>query len=312
MVGRTSLYAVVPVLLLACGAPDPAPPPSSKLAGLLPTAAELPEWQVAEGPVSYLPEDLYEYLNGGAERYLTSGFRELLHVRFRHGDDPLAGVTIDIFDMGDELGAFGMYRSALPAEAEWERWCAEGYHSGSLAAAWKGSTYVRGEADEERPELLELRDHAIARACDRMPGDASLPAVLDPLPPDGRVARSERWVASNLLGHAFLEAGVLASYEVGGHDAQLYLSDAGSESAAADAVARLRVHHAEWGEVESSAESVGVEGFRFTDPTLGSGTVVRAGRFVAGVHGDVPYDVQERLLARLVVGLESLRGDSSE
>jgi hypothetical protein len=272
---------------------------------LLLTAAETPGWQIAEGPVSYLPEALYEYLNGGAERYLTSGFQELLHVRYQLGDDPLAGVTVDLIDMGSQLGAFGMFRGALPGDAEMVGWCAESYRSGGLAAAWKGSIYIRGEADEERPELLELRDRAMTFACDRSPGDASLPAALDPLPPDGRVARSERWVASNLLGHAFLGAGVRASYVVGDHEVQLYFSDAGSEPAASEAVTRLRGHYDESGEVVGEVEAVGAEGFRFTDPTLGNGTVVRSGGFVAGLHGDVPYEDQERLLARLVDGLES-------
>ncbi len=305
MVGRMGRCALVLALLSACGAPETAPPQGSELALLLPTAAEIPGWQIAEGPASYLPEGLYEYLNGGAERYLTLGFQELLHVRYQHGDDPLAGVTFDVFDMGGELGAFGMFRGALPADAEMEGWCVEGYRSGGLAAAWKGSIYVRGEADEERPELLVRRDGAMALACDRIPGDASLPAALDPLPPDGRVALSERWVASNLLGHAFLGAGVRASYVVGEYEAQLYFSDAGSEPAASEAANRLRGHYAEWGEVVGEVESVGIGGFRFTDPILGNGTVVRSGRFVAGVHGQVPYDDQERLLARLIDGLES-------
>ena len=305
MVGRMGRYVLVIALLSACGAAEPPPPQSSGLGLLLPAAAEMPGWQIAEGPVSYLPDGLYEYLNGGAERYLTSGFQELLHVRYQHGDDRLDGVTFDVFDMGGELGAFGMFRGALPGAAEMVGWCAEGYRSGGLAAAWKGSIYVRCEADEELPALLEFRDRAMALACDRIPGDASLPAALDPLPPDGRVARSERWVASNLLGHAFLGAGVRASYVVGDHEAQLYISDAGSEPAATEAVTRLRGHYAEWGEVVGEVESVGTEGFRFTDPTLGNGTVVRSGKFVAGVHGDVPYDDQERLLARLIDGLES-------
>lgn len=304
MVARTGLCAVAPALMLACAGPDPPSQARSVLVDLLPTAAEVPGWRAVEGPVCYLPDDLYEYLDGGAERYLTSGFRELVHVRFQNGADPVTGVTVDIFDMGDALGAFGVFRSASAAGAEWVEWCAEGYRSGTVAAAWKGSTYIHGEVDDERPESLRLRDELIARACDRIGGGAALPAVLHSLPADGKVAHSERWVACNLLGHSFLGAGVLATYAVGGDEAQLYFSDTGSESEATRAVALLGAHHAEWGEVVGEVESIGVEGFRYTDATLGSGIVVRAGRFVAGVHGDLPHDAQQRLLAGLVEGLQ--------
>ncbi len=44
-------------------------------------------------------------------------------------------------------------------------------------------------------------------------------------------------------------------------------------------------------------------GFRHEDPTWGSGIVVAAGRFVAGVQGELPHETQRRLLERLVVGL---------
>ena len=76
MSGHVRRCAQVIALLSACGVPDTAPIPDSTLEKLAPTAVEIPGWQIAEGPVSYPPDDLYEYLDGGAERYLTYGFRD--------------------------------------------------------------------------------------------------------------------------------------------------------------------------------------------------------------------------------------------
>ena len=73
---------------------------------------------MAEGPRIYDSETLFEYLNGGAPLYLDFGFQSMVHARYQLGDDSLSSVTIDVYDMGSDLGAFGLYRSARPPEAE--------------------------------------------------------------------------------------------------------------------------------------------------------------------------------------------------
>jgi hypothetical protein len=284
---------------LACA---PQPQPGIDLMGLLPDASRLAGWRVVEGPVSYGPDRLYDYLDGGAERYLGYGFRELVHVRYQRGEDPLACVTLDLFDMGGASGAFGLFRSALPPDATPERWCTEGYSAATVAAAWQGGLYVHGEADDDRPELTATLRTLMEQACGRAPGEAVLPAFLAPLPAEGLVPLSERWVAADLFGHAFLPGGVTASYRLEGCEARLFYSDLGGDEAAEQALEKLRAH---WGGRAAVEElpSPGHGGFRYSGPELGSGSAVAAGRFVAGVHCDLPglpVDAQQRLLAALV------------
>jgi hypothetical protein len=275
------------------------------LARLLPAPSSLEGWRAAEGPAEYVPGTLYELIDGAAPRYLTYGFRRLVHVRYQLGEDPLACVTLDVFDMGSELGAFGIYRSGLSSGSALREWGAEGHRTGTLAAAWKGDVYVRAEADDDRAELIEMVDRLVARVCDEVAGDASRPAILAPLPAEGLVPRSERYVAEDLLGHAFLPGGVLATYEFEGDEARLFFSDLGSEAAVGEAMVMLRAHQERRGTIEREVPSIGAGGFRFSDPDLGNGTVAGAGRFVAGVHGRLPQKEQERLLGRLLESLGS-------
>ncbi len=287
---------------LACA---PQPQPGIDLMGLLPDASRLAGWRVVEGPVSYGPDRLYDYLDGGAERYLGYGFRELVHVRYQLGEDPLACVTLDLFDMGGAAGAFGLFRSALPPEATPEPWCAEGYSAATVAAAWQGGLYVHGEADDARPELLATLIAITEHVCGLAPGEAVLPAFLAPLPAEGLVPQSERWVAADLFGHAFLPGGVTAAYRLDGHEARLFYSDLGGEEAAAQALARLRDEWAQRTLIEA-VPSPGRGGFRYSDERLGSGSAVAIGRFIAGVHCDAhdpPAGAQQRLLAALADGL---------
>jgi hypothetical protein len=273
------------------------------VADLVPPAASLEGWSVAEGPLTFRPETLFEYLDGAAPRYLDYGFRGAVHVRYALAADPQAAVTLDVFDMGSALGAFGIYSSARPRGVEPRPWGAEGYRYETVAAAWRGSIYVHVEADDERPALLRMMEQLAAGVADRAPGETTAPAILRPLPAEGRVPRSECYVARDLRGHEFLPGGVLATYALEGREAELYFSELKDAAQAEAALARLSAHHAQGGGIVREVRTARASGFRHEDPTWGSGIVVAAGRFVAGVQGDVPEEAQRRLLDALVAGL---------
>jgi hypothetical protein len=267
---------------------------------LIPPAQAAEGWVVSGKPATYSPENLFEYLDGGAPRYLGYGFAALVQVRYVREGHPEVGVTLDLYDMGRALGAFGIYSSARPQDVGPREWCAEGYRSGPVAAAWKDRLYLHVAADDERPELVELTERLVVSVCARAPGVSSPPPILASLPREGLVPRSERYVAANLLGHAFLPGGVLATYEIGGRKAEMFFSDLGRDAAAREAIARLRGHYADRRVPVSAGPATGDVGLRHADTVLGPGAVVAAGRTVAGIHGNLPEEAQDRLLRRLV------------
>jgi hypothetical protein len=260
-------------------------------------------WQVAEGPREYDSETLFEYLNGGAPLYLDFGFQSMVHARYQLGDDSLSSVIVDVYDMDSDLGAFGLYRSAHPPDAEARGWGAEGYRSETVAAAWKGSISIHAQADDNRPELIEAMENLVAQIAKSVVGGTSLPQRVDLLPREGLVPRSERIIAKDLMSHAFLPVGVLATYRVADYEGTLFFSELTGEAAVTEAMTGLRAHQQQWGEIGDDIDSIGDEGFHFSDPGLGSGAVVSSGFYVVGVHGDLPSDVQMNLLAQLVDNL---------
>ena len=285
-----------------CAGNRPTEPAAPQLTRLLPAALELPGWTVAEGPAEYSPDTLYEYLNGGAERYQSHGFRRLLHIRYQLGDDPLTCVTVDVYDMGSELGAFGIYAAARPVDSIPRQWGAEGYLFGTIAAAYKGPIFVHGEADDDRTELLAMLEKLVSGIADGADGSVSPPAILAPLPETHRQAGSERYVPSNLLGHSFLPGGVLASYEIDGRRAELFFTDLGAEADAVEAVAALRTYFESRKTIARGEPTFGDDGFRTSDPIFGQGSVVRQGTRIAGIHGDMSIDDGEDILRRLITG----------
>jgi hypothetical protein len=302
---RLQCVLVAIALAVGCGSAEEPAVGGTSLAGLLPDVSSMDGWQIADGPTTYDSETLFEYLNGGAPLYLDFGFQGLAHIRYQLGDDALSSVTLDVYDMGSDLGAFGLYRSGRPLEAEVRPWGAEGYGSGIVAAAWKGSVSIHAQADDQRPELIEAMEALVERVANAVVGDTSLPQIVNLLPSDGLVPLSERIVARDLMSHVFLPGGVLATYRVEDAEGTVFFSELAGEQAVTEAMAGLRAHHEQWGEIGEDIDSIGDGGFTFSDPGLGSGAVVSKGSFVAGVHGGLPSDVQMDLLGRLVDRLDS-------
>jgi hypothetical protein len=284
--------------LFACAQQGPPAPAGPDLERLLPDSAILEGWSIAEGPSLFTADSLWEYLDGGAPRYLAYGFERMVHVRYQLGDDPFASVSVDVYEMLTELGAFGIYSSIRPPHGTFYSWGAEGYRSENLAGAWKGVVFVHASADDERPELVETMELLVSRVCDGVTGGISPPTVLDPLPPEGLVPHSERYVASDLLGHAALPGGVLATYDIDGGRGELFFSKLENEAVAEEAVEVFRREKERWTEVSNAPA-----GFRFETPETESGTVLQSGRFVIGVQGDLPLNAQDDLLERLVLRL---------
>ena len=305
MIARGTLTVLILALavgMASCAGDGPTEPAAPSIAHLLPPVAELAGWIIADGPVEYSPDTLYEYLNGGAERYDTHGFRRLVHIRYQHGDDPLACVTLDLYDMGSELGAFGIYSAARPVGFEPRKWGAEGYRTGAIANAYKGSIFVHGEADDDRDELLSMLEEMMSEVADGAQGSLSPPAILASLPETHRLAGSERYIPNDLLGHSFLPGGVLATYEIDGRRAELFFTNLGTETRAVDVMAALRTHLEERDTIAGGTPSFGDDGFRITDSIFGQGTVVRNGHLIAGIHGDLSTEEREDILRLLISG----------
>ena len=186
----------------------------------------------------FYSSDLYRYMDGGADIYLKYGLVALAHREYKR-----AGVemTVDVFDMGGALKAFGIYSAERSPEYHFVDIGAEGYSSESTLNFLQGRYYVRLSAfgDGTAPALDNFA-RAISRS---IGGDRSLPSLLDVLPRENRVARSEKYVVQAPAGHDFLAPALTASYRFDGKATTLVISLAADEREAEQRVAQLRQYY---------------------------------------------------------------------
>lgn len=208
---------------------------SPELAALVP---KLADWSLSEGLRSYFPESLFEYIDGAAESYLSYDFRELIVADLeRKGTG--ATVTLEIYDMGLPLNAFGIFGAERYPENKAVALGELGYVEGEALNFLAGRFYVKllafGLGDATEAGLTEIA----SKVAGAVKSGGGLPGLVLGFPKDGLVARSEKYIKRNVMGYEFLHDGYVATYRSGGRELEGFFIDGGSDKDAEGMLTRL-------------------------------------------------------------------------
>jgi hypothetical protein len=224
--------------------------------------APLPGHPTAQSaPSFYGPDNLYQYMDGGADVYLLYDFQVLLHQDLKSGQ---ADLSVDIFDMGNAEDAFGMYAAERAPNYSFLDIGVEAYRNEGILNFLQDRYYIKlagfGPGSDD---LLEKLAHVIS---ERIGGAESFPPLLEKTPQEHRVKHSEQFTRKDPLGHPFLSPAYVVSYEQGGGESKLVISVAKD---AAEAQARL----------ESLAKYFRESGKCEAAPELGEGAIQASNSF---------------------------------
>lgn len=137
----------------------------------------------------YGPENLFDYINGGAELYLSYGFKQLLSCKYTGKDHP--DITIDLFDMGNSYQAFGVFsHSRETIDDSIGQGCEYG---GGLLIFWKGQFYVSILAYPETEAAHQTILHIGLEIAGAIGEKGQLPPILKLLPHEDLVQESIRY-----------------------------------------------------------------------------------------------------------------------
>ena len=199
------------LLVAGCTTPESLCPP--KNIGL---------WRAEGEPEVYIGDDLFAYINGGAEIYHEYGFVQVAVQRYRRGDD---NVSVEIYTM--EGDAFGIYSFARSSRGH-----AVNLGNGATAADyymhfWSGPDLAVITAENEFEDFGEAVSEIATAIAGCLQPSGVEPGLLDQLPTEDRVTGSEVYFSGRLafmnttrpaaLLFAGFEEGAAARYESGEH-----------------------------------------------------------------------------------------------
>jgi len=227
--------ALAALVFLAAAGQDQTRQGNPEIALLVP---RLDMWSPSEAGRSYFPDNLFEYIDGAAESYLSYDFRELLVVEFlRKGTETT--LTLEIYDMGGPVNAFGIFGAERYPENKAVALGDLGYIDGEALNFLAGRFYVKmlafGLGEDAEALLLDVG----AKVAGAVKATAGLPALVLTFPKEGLVARSEKYVKKNFMGYEFLSDGYVAAYEAGGREMEGFYIEGASERDAEGMLAKL-------------------------------------------------------------------------
>ncbi len=242
-------------------------------------------WTRDGKPTTYSPDDLFEYINGAADVYLSYEFQELATLSYDRGETQ--SVTIDVYRHDNTRNAFGIYSQEKPLEARYLDIGSQGYYEQGVLNFWMGHYYVKiagfdlGDADES--VLTDVaRDIA-----GRIGAGAGWPAPVRCFPEKGKIENSDRYKARNFLGHGYLCCAFVAEYKLDGGKTRLFIIEADGEGKAEEMLERYLAL------VERKGNEIALDDgvYRFRDPHQSSGALIylaSGGRYLWGLFAADP------------------------
>ena len=273
-------FLIIAVCLLC--APSSVQSAGQAMDKLLPAPACADGW-VLDGKVTLFDKDsLFDRINGESELYLPYGFTLLAYGRYESKKDPKRAVDADVYAMGSLLDAFGMFANYRRKDSTTAAVGIEGVLSSSQLLFYQDRYFVRLQVTGSTTV-----DEAVLIACgkaisQKLPPSTARPKELDALAVPAVVKKSERYIASSLLGYEFFRRGLIADAVLGKAEAQVFLVPETTVDAASTAFNRYLAYLTTGGGSVRAAGSSGGMSLEAIDPLYGTVVVRQAGRFLAG------------------------------
>ncbi|MEX0322073.1 MAG: DUF6599 family protein [Puniceicoccaceae bacterium] len=201
----------------------------------------------------YVPDTLFEKINGRAPAYLAFNFQELTTRSFTL--DSAAGQFVDvfIFSMDTPKNAFGIFSMERDGSGATVDFVTDGYRSEMGFFYRQGNAYVQVLASDSSAAVMTPAEaFAKALAASLPVDDSGLGASL--LPTKYQVANSLNFIQSNAYGLSLMKDVYEAKYNVGGTVLTYFAMDAGSEADAAAAWEEIKGYHTKYADVQQTGD----------------------------------------------------------
>ena len=263
------------------------------VAALLPLAAtaqvgdgtalfpDLQGWPKDGAGETFMPENLYEHINGAAENFLAYDFAKLAVQNY--ANEKGQQISAEIYFHGTPENAFGIYSSEKPLAGNYIRVGAQGYLEEGVLNFIRGAFYVKlngFDLGAQGSAVLKALAEKIAQG---IQGDAGLPALLAAFPAAGKIAYSERYLAGNFLGHEFLLPAFTADYERQGRKFTLFIMKADDDGKARALLQRYAAL-----DRENPAAPISPGNLLVRDPYNGPVRLFWQGAYILGATGQAP------------------------
>jgi len=260
----------------------------------------------------YVPDNLYEKINGKAPLYIESGFEKLFTQRFMSKDDESLWMELFVYDMAAIRNAFSVYSVQRRADADILSLfhTSFGYRTDNALYFVHGKYYVELIGSAESAQLFKAMTEIAGNMTSRLKvgepspsetgrGEIGQIAELSLFPDENAVLGSAKLYLADTFGFDGLTDTFVCQYKLGDETVSAFLSkrpDAGNAELIAGSYRNFLIEN---GATKRKAVNKTLEGkvLDFYDTTE---IVLSTGPFVVGIHEAENQRSAEELAVKLI------------
>lgn len=168
----------------------------------------------------YVPENLWDFINGAADNYLAYDFQDLHVAEYKKGKET---IKLEIYRHSDNINTFGIYSTERSPNFRFVNLGAQGYVADGAVNFFKGNYYVKIKTYSKKPKVIQAAETLAYKVADMLPGQSEMPALLSQFPPEGKKPNEETYINKSVLGYSFLNKAFKALYQSGSDNFSVFL-----------------------------------------------------------------------------------------
>jgi len=171
---------------------------TQNIALYLPESGVIDGWERERALHSYMGEDLFLYINGGAEIYHEYGFKQVVVQDYKNANE--RSLSVEIYEMINPAAAYGIYSFKKSPEGVPLDITAEGRLEGYYLNFWKGHYLVTITGFDEEDETVEGIKTIAETIANNIPAaeDVQKPRLANMLPQKDLAPGSEKYFKGSL------------------------------------------------------------------------------------------------------------------
>jgi hypothetical protein len=168
----------------------------------------------------YMKDNLWDYLGGAADTYLTYGFVNMHVAEYKKGKNI---IKLEIYKHSDNNMAFGIYSNERSPSFKFVKIGSQGYMAPGVINFFKGSFYIKIRTFSKNERILKSAESLAHEVDDLIQGSTEMPSALNLFPSNGKKVNQETYINESVLGHKFLNKAFKADYESGNETFSIFL-----------------------------------------------------------------------------------------
>jgi hypothetical protein len=181
---------------------------------------ELAGFKKITGYPVFTADNLWDFINGAADTYLSYGFEDLHVAEYAKGKNI---IKLEIYKHKDDIQAFGIYSSERSPTFRYINIGAQGYKVDGSLNFLKGKYYVKIRTYSKSEKVIQTLETLALKVSDMLQGGSEMPLALKEFPEMGKKKNEETYIKESVLGHEFLAGAFKALYEAGGNEFSVFI-----------------------------------------------------------------------------------------